>query len=98
MAVIAPDAATSRGRRWVALPLSTEIALATNPLVVHLAPSASNGARQPSCGMAWLPATVHADPLQEPPGLLTAAEVASVAARRIQALDLECLEPWQPQG
>ena len=32
--VIAPDAATRHGRRWVVLPLSTEAQLASNPLPI----------------------------------------------------------------
>ena len=36
--VIAPDAATRHGRRWVVLPLTTEAQLASNPLAYPLAP------------------------------------------------------------
>jgi mRNA-degrading endonuclease toxin of MazEF toxin-antitoxin module len=93
--VIAPDAATRHGRRWVVLPLSTEAQLASNPLAHPLAPSAANGLRQTSYVMTWLPTTVHADHLQGPLGRLTAAEVASITAAVIEALDLRALEPWQ---
>ena len=70
--VIAPDAATRHGRRWVVLPLSTEAQFASNPLAHPLAPSAANGLRQTSYVMTWLPTTVHADHLQGPLGRLTA--------------------------
>lgn len=76
--VIAPDAATRHGRRWVVVPLSTLAALASNPLAYPL-----------------LPTTVHADQLQGPLGRLTPADLAAIAAAMIQALDLQCLEPWQ---
>lgn len=66
--VIAPDAATRHGRRWVVLPLSSEADLASNPLAYPLAPSATNGLRQASFVMTWLPTTVHADQLQGPLG------------------------------
>lgn len=96
--VIAPDGATRRGRRWVVLPLSTETELAANPLAFPLAPTPINGLRQPSFVMTWLPTTVHADQRQGPLGRLTAAGVAALAAGLIQALDLDCLEPWQEDG
>jgi hypothetical protein len=67
-----------------------------NPLAYPLAPSATNGLRQASFVMTWLPTTVHADQLQGPLGRLTAADVATIAATVIQALDLQGLEPWQP--
>ena len=93
--VIAPDAATRHGRRWVVLPLSTEAQLASNPLAHPLAPSAANGLRQTSYVMTWLPTTVHADHLQGPLGSLTAAEVAAITAAVIESLDLRAFEPWQ---
>ena len=96
--VIAPDAATRHGRRWVVLPISTEAGLAGNPLAFPLTPSQANGLQQPCFVMPWLPTTVHADQLQGPLGRLTAAEVKALAAALIQALDLECLEPWQEPG
>jgi mRNA-degrading endonuclease toxin of MazEF toxin-antitoxin module len=94
--VIAPDAATRHGRRWVVLPLSSEPALATNPLAHPLEASAATGLRQASYVMSWLPTTVQADQLQGPLGRLTASDVAAIAALLVQALDLRCLEPWQP--
>jgi mRNA-degrading endonuclease toxin of MazEF toxin-antitoxin module len=96
--VVAPDAATRRGRRWVVLPLSTETELAANPLAFPLAPTPINSLRQPSFVMIWLPTTVHADQLQGPLGRLTAAEVEALAAGLTQALHLECLDPWQEDG
>jgi mRNA-degrading endonuclease toxin of MazEF toxin-antitoxin module len=93
--VIAPDAATRHGRRWVVVPLSTLPELASNPLAYPLVPSAANGLRLPSYAMTWLPTTVHADQLQGPLGRLTPADLAAIAAAMIQALDLQCLEPWQ---
>jgi mRNA-degrading endonuclease toxin of MazEF toxin-antitoxin module len=96
--VIAPDAATRHGRRWVVLPLTTEAQLASNPLAYPLAASATNGLRQPSFVMTWLPTTVHADQLQGPLGRLTPADLAAIAAAVIQALDLQCSEPWQPDS
>ena len=68
MVVIAPDVATRHGRRWVVLPLSSEADLASNPLAYPLAASATNGLRQASFVMTWLPTTVHADQLQGPLG------------------------------
>ncbi len=82
--VIAPDAATRHGRRWVVLPLTTEAQLASNPLAYPLATSATT--------------TVHDDQLQGPLGRLTPADVAAIAAAVIQALDLKCSEPWQPDS
>ncbi len=96
--VIAPDAATRHGRRWVVLPLTSEADLASNPLAYPLAPSATNGLRQASFVMTWLPTTVHADQLQGPLGRLTPADLAAIAAVVIQALDLKCSEPWQPDS
>ena len=96
--VIAPDAATRHGRRWVVLPLTTEAQLASNPLAYPLAPSATNGLRQASFVMTWLPTTVHADQLQGPFGRLTPADLAAIATAVIQALDLQGLEPWQPDS
>jgi mRNA-degrading endonuclease toxin of MazEF toxin-antitoxin module len=96
--VIAPDAATRHGRCWVVLPLTTEAQLSSNPLAYPLAPSATNGLRQPSFVMTWLPTTVHADQLQGPLGRLTPADVTAIAAAVIQALDLQGLEPWQPDS
>jgi mRNA-degrading endonuclease toxin of MazEF toxin-antitoxin module len=94
--VIAPDAATRHRRRWVVLPLTTEAQLASNHLAYPLAPSATNGLHQASFVMTWLPTTVHADQLQGPHGRLTPADMAAIAATVIQALDLQCSEPWQP--
>ena len=82
--VIAPDAATRHGRRWVVLPLTTEAQLASNPLAYPLAPSSTT--------------TVHADQLQGPLCRLTPADLAAIAAAVIQALDLKCSEPWQPDS
>jgi mRNA-degrading endonuclease toxin of MazEF toxin-antitoxin module len=96
--VIAPDAATRHGRRWVVLPLSSVADLASNPLAYPLAPSATNGLHQASFVMTWLPTTVHADQLQGPLGRLTPADVAAIATAVIQALDLQGLEPWQPDS
>ena len=96
--VIAPDAATRHSRRWVVLPLTTEAQLASNPLAYPLAPSATNRLRQPSFVMTWLPTTVHADQLQGPLGRLTPADLAAIAAAVIQALDLQCSEPWHPDS
>lgn len=93
--VISPDAATRHGRRWVVLPLSTVSDLASNPLAYRLAPTATNGLRQASFVMTWLPTTVHADQLQGPLGRLNSAELTAIAASVIQALDLQALEPWQ---
>lgn len=93
--VLAPDAATRHGRRWVVLPLSTEGRLATNPLAFALEASAANGLRQTSFVMSWLPTTVHADQLNGPLGRITAAELKAIAAMVIQSLDLHCQEPWQ---
>ncbi len=93
--VIAPDAATRHGRRWVVLPLSTEPGLSANPLAYRLDPSPANGLEGTSFVMAWLPTTVLAEALQGPLGRLGAAEVAAIAELVIQALDLRCLEPWQ---
>jgi hypothetical protein len=64
-------------------------------LAYPLAPSVTNGLRQVSFVMTWLPTTVHADQLQGPLGRLTSADVAAIAAAVIKALDLQCLEPWQ---
>jgi mRNA-degrading endonuclease toxin of MazEF toxin-antitoxin module len=96
--VIAPDAATAHGRRWVVLPLSTTAALANNPLAYALAPSAANGLSQMSYVMTWLPTTVHADHLQGPLGRISAGELKAIAAGMVAALDLQCLEPWQPDS
>ena len=92
--VSAPDAATRHGRRWVILPLSTTAELANNPLAYPLAPSASHGLRLLSYVMTWLPTTVDADHLQGPLGRLTAAELKAIATGMVEALDLQCLEPW----
>jgi hypothetical protein len=54
--------------------------------------------RQASFVMTWLPTTVHADQLQGPLGRLTPADLAAIAAVVIQALDLKCSEPWQPDS
>ena len=94
--VIAPDAATRHGRRWVVLPLSTTAELASNPLAYPLAPSASNGLRLLSYVMTWLPTTVQADHLQGPLGRISPAELKAIAAGMVEALDLHGLEPWQP--
>jgi len=96
--VIAPDAATRHGRRWVVLPISTEAELATNQLAFPLAATSNNGLRQTSFVMTWLPTTVHADQLEGPIGRLSAKEVAAIAAALIGALDLSCLEPWHLDG
>lgn len=96
--VIAPDAATRHGRRWVVLPLSTEPRLDCNPLAYRLDPSAANGLDARSFVMAWLPTTVLAEQLQGPIGRLTAAQVAAIAALLIHALDLTCQEPWRDSG
>ena len=96
--VIAPDAATAHGRRWLVLPLSTTAALANNPLAYALAPSAANGLSQMSYVMTWLPTTVHADHLQGPLGRISAGELKAIAAGMVAALDLQCLEPWQPDS
>lgn len=93
--VLAPDAATLHGRRWVVLPLSTEGRLATNPLAYALEASAANGLHQTSYVMSWLPTTVHADQLNGPLGRLSATQLKAIAAMVIQSLDLHCLEPWQ---
>jgi mRNA-degrading endonuclease toxin of MazEF toxin-antitoxin module len=79
--VISPDAATRHGRRWVVLPLSTVSDLASNPLAYRLAPTATNGLRQASFVMTWLPTSVHADQLQGPLGRLTSAELTAAAQR-----------------
>lgn len=94
--VIAPDAATRHGRRWVVLPLSTTAELANNPLAYPLVPSAANGLRLLSYVMTWLPTTVHADHLQGPLGRISAAELKDIATGMVASLDLQCLEPWQP--
>jgi mRNA-degrading endonuclease toxin of MazEF toxin-antitoxin module len=44
--VIAPDAATSRSRRWVVLPLSTDPRLDGQPLALPVEPSFTNGLRR----------------------------------------------------
>ena len=93
--VIAPDVATRHGRRWVVLPLSTTAELANNPLAYPLAPSATNGLRLASYVMTWLPTTVQADHLQGPLGRISPAELKAIAAGMVEALDLQCLEPWQ---
>lgn len=93
--VIAPDAATRHGRRWVVLPLSSEPGLSANPLAYRLDPDAANGLEAASFVMAWLPTTVLADSLQGPIGRLGPAQVMTIAALVIQALDLTCVEPWQ---
>ncbi|MFM7312304.1 MAG: type II toxin-antitoxin system PemK/MazF family toxin [Cyanobium sp.] len=93
--VLAPDAATRHGRRWVVLPLSTEPGLAANPLAYRLDPTEVNGLSGTSFVMAWLPTTVLAESLQGPVGRLEAAQVAAIAGLVIEALDLRCLEPWQ---
>ncbi|HBH74277.1 MAG TPA: hypothetical protein DDY43_12790 [Synechococcales bacterium UBA10510] len=61
--VVAPYAATRHGRRWVVLSLSTEAQFASNHLAHPLAPSATNGRRQTSYVITWLPTTVYADHL-----------------------------------
>ena len=93
--VIAPDAATRHGRRWVVLPLSTEPALAANPLAYRIVPDATNGLMDPSSVMTWQPTTVLADALHGPLGRLGAAELSAIASLVLQALDLTCQEPWQ---
>jgi mRNA-degrading endonuclease toxin of MazEF toxin-antitoxin module len=95
--VLAPDAATRHGRRWVVLPLSSESRLATNPLAYALEASAASGLQQTSFVMSWLPTTVHADQLQGPLGRVTATEFKAIAAMVIHALDLHCQEPWDGQ-
>ena len=62
--VIAPDAATRHGRRWVVLPLSTESGLAASPLAYRLDPTQANGLEDTSFVMAWQPTTVLAEALQ----------------------------------
>lgn len=93
--VLAPDAATTHGHRWVVLPLSTEPGLAANPLAYRLDPTEANGLGEASFVMAWQPTTVLSQSLQGPIGRLTAADVAAIAALVIEALDLRCFEPWQ---
>ena len=93
--VLAPDAATRHGRRWVVLPLSTEPDLAANRLTYRLDPSEANGLEDTSFVMAWQPTTVLSQSLQGPIGRLAATDVAAIAALVIEALDLRCLEPWQ---
>ncbi len=93
--VIAPDAATSLGRRWVVLPLSSDPRLEGNPLAFPLAPSPVNGLRQRSYVMAWLPTTVAADQLEGPLGRLGPTELAAVLRSVAEALDLAMLEPWK---
>ena len=63
-----------------------------------LEPSPTNGLRQASFVMTWLPTAVHADQLQGPLGRLAAGELKEIAAAVIQSLDLHCQEPWQPNG
>jgi len=46
--VIAPEAATSRSRRWVVLPLSSDPRLEGQPLAYPLDPSPGNGLQQRS--------------------------------------------------
>ena len=96
--VIAPDVATRHSRSWLVLPLSTEQRLGGNPLAHILEPSPTNGLRQASFVMTWLPTAVHADQLQGPLGRLAAGELKEIAAPVIQSLDLHCQEPWQPNG
>jgi len=93
--VIAPDAATSRSRRWVVLPLSSDSRLEGHPLAYPLDPSPTNGLQQRSYVMAWLPTTVAADQLEGPLGRLALEPLAAVLKRLTEALDLELLEPWQ---
>jgi mRNA-degrading endonuclease toxin of MazEF toxin-antitoxin module len=93
--VIAPDAATSRRRRWVVLPLSSDPRLEGNPLTFPLEPSPGNGLRQPGYVMAWLPTTVAADQLEAPLGRLEFPQVAAVLQSLAAALDLQLVEPWQ---
>ena len=96
--VIAPDVATRHSRRWVVLPLSTEQRLGSNPLAYMLEPSPTNGLRQASFVMTWLPTAVHADQLQGPLGRLAAGELKAITAAVFQSLDLHCQEPWQPNA
>jgi mRNA-degrading endonuclease toxin of MazEF toxin-antitoxin module len=93
--VLAPDAATSRSRRWVVLPLSSDPRLEGNPLAFPLEPSPGNGLRQPGYVMAWLPTTVAADQLEAPLGRLEFPQVAAVLQSLAAALDLQLVEPWQ---
>ena len=86
--MIAPDAATRHGRRWVVLPLSTEPGLAASPIAYRLDPTQANGLEITSFVMAWQPTTVLAEALQGPIGRLAAADVAAIAARVIAALEL----------
>jgi hypothetical protein len=83
-------------RPVVVLPLSTTAELANNPLAYPLVPSAANGLRLLSYVMTWLPTTVHADHLQGPLGRISAAELKDIATGMVASLDLQCLEPWQP--
>ena len=96
--VIAPVVATRHSRSWVVLPLSTEQRLGGNPLAHMLEPSPTNGLRQASFVMTWLPTAVHADQLQGPLGRLAAGELKAITAAVIQSLDLHCQEPWQSNG
>jgi mRNA-degrading endonuclease toxin of MazEF toxin-antitoxin module len=93
--VIAPEAATSRSRRWVVLPLSSDPRLEGQPLAYPLDPSPGNGLQQRSYVMAWVPTTVAADQLEGPLGRLQRDQLAAVLKRLTDALDLELLEPWQ---
>ncbi|MCP9860795.1 MULTISPECIES: type II toxin-antitoxin system PemK/MazF family toxin [unclassified Cyanobium] len=93
--VLAPEAATSRSRRWVVLPLSSDGRLEGQPLAYPLDPTPSNGLQQRSYVMAWLPTTVAADQLEGPLGRLEFEQLAAVLKRLTEALDLQLLEPWQ---
>ncbi len=93
--VIAPDAATSRSQRWVVLPLSTDPRLEGNPLAFPVDPSPTNGLRQRSYVMTWLPTTVVADQLEGPLGRFASSQLAMVLRSLAEALDLQQLEPWQ---
>jgi len=86
--VIAPDAATRHGRRWVVLPFSSEADLASNPLAYPLASSATNGLRQASLVMTWLPTTVHADRHRSDSGPRSAVPRA-LAARQLIPVGVE---------
>ena len=69
--------------------------LANHPLADALPPSATNGLRVWSDVMTWLPTTVQADQLQGPLGRISSAELRAIAAGMVEALALQCLDPWQ---
>ena len=93
--VIAPDAATGSGSRWVVVPISSDPRLVGHPLAAPLTAGAGTGLHQSSHAMAWLPTTVEREQLAGPLGRASREEMRAVLQAVRRSLDLDMDEPWR---